>query len=98
MEKSLGGSRPLLSGTAAEIQQQFAGLAAMVAAASPALDITVKTRDVNADGVMVRIFTPEVAAGGKKLPVGVYYHGGGYLLGNLDSEDGWCRFIAKVRS
>jgi versiconal hemiacetal acetate esterase len=33
---------------------------------------------------------------GKKLPVGVYYHGGGYLVGNLDSEDAWCRVIAKA--
>ena len=25
----------------------------------------------------------------------MYYHGGGYLVGNLDSEDAWCRVIAK---
>jgi len=54
----------------------------------------VKTRDESADGVAVRIYTPEAAAG-KKLPVGVYYHGGAYLLGNLDTEDAWCRYFAK---
>jgi hypothetical protein len=43
----------------------------------------------------VRVYTPPAAAEGKKLPIGVYYHGGGYLVGNLDSEDAWCRVIAK---
>jgi versiconal hemiacetal acetate esterase len=39
-------------------------------------------------------YTPE-GIEGKKLPLGVYYHGGGWVLGNLDGEDAWCRYIAK---
>ncbi len=66
----------------------------MLAAQAPPLDTSVETRDETADGVPVRIYTPPGVAG-KKLPLVVYIHGGGYLLGNLDTEDPWCRFIAK---
>lgn len=66
----------------------------MLAGLSPPPDLTVKTRDTSGNGVPVRIYTPE-GAEGKSLPVGVYYHGGGYVLGNLDSEDALCRYIAK---
>jgi acetyl esterase/lipase len=30
-----------------------------------------------------------------KLPVGVYYHGGGFVLGNLETEDADCRYFAQ---
>jgi versiconal hemiacetal acetate esterase len=66
----------------------------MLAGLSPPPDVSVKTRDGTGNGIPVRIYTPE-AAEGKALPVGVYYHGGGYVLGNLDTEDAWCRYIAK---
>ena len=75
------------------MEEQFNGLGAMIAAQSPPPDASVNTRDETADGVPVRIYSPQGATG--ELPVGVYYHGGGYVLGNLDSEDGWCRYIAK---
>jgi versiconal hemiacetal acetate esterase len=65
----------------------------MVAANSPPPDPSVDTRDDTVDGVSVRIYTPQGSSG--KLPVGVYYHGGGYVVGNLDSEDAWCRYISK---
>jgi acetyl esterase len=35
------------------------------------------------------------AVGGKDLPIIVFYHGGGWVLGNLDSHDPVCRAIAK---
>lgn len=46
--------------------------------------------------VTVHIYTPtNPNSAGQKLPVGVYYHGGGYISGNLDFEDAICRFIAE---
>ena len=92
-EKVLG-QRPLMSGSPQDIVEQFNGLGAALAAQAPPPDASVQTRDETADGVPVRIYTPP-AASGKKLPIGVYYHGGGYLVGSLDSEDAWCRAIAK---
>ena len=41
--------------------------------------------------VPVRLYYPSVEKG---LPVLVYFHGGGFVLGNLDSHDSLCRKIA----
>jgi len=92
-EKALG-QRPILTGSPQDLLDQYAALGAMLAAQAPPPDTSVETRDETADGVPVRIYTPPGATG-KKLPLAVYFHGGGYLLGNLDAEDPWCRFIAK---
>ncbi|CZS89361.1 related to Putative sterigmatocystin biosynthesis lipase/esterase STCI [Rhynchosporium agropyri] len=92
-EKVLG-SRPLLSGSPQDIIDQFNGLGAALAAQAPPPDTSVITENTNADGVPVRIYTPPSATG-KKLPVGVYYHGGGWLVGSIDAEDAWCRVISK---
>jgi versiconal hemiacetal acetate esterase len=88
------GKRPVIRGSAQSMIEQFNGLVAALAAEAPALDTSIQTRDEIADGVAVRIYTPP-AAEGKKLHVGVFYHGGGYLVGDLNSEDGWCRAFAK---
>lgn len=74
--------------------EQFNGLVTLIASQSPPPDTSVESRDETVDGVPVRIYTPP-GAQGKKLPLGVYYHGGGYLVGNLDVEDAWCRYISK---
>ncbi len=44
--------------------------------------------------VPLRIYTP-VAAGGEALPTLVFYHGGGYVIGDLDTHDGLCRMFAN---
>lgn len=92
-EKALG-QRPILAGSAQDIIDQYAALGAVLAAQSPPPDTSVETRNESADGVPVRIYTPPGAAG-KKLPLAVYLHGGGYLVGDLNTEDPWCRLIAK---
>lgn len=43
--------------------------------------------------IPVRLYTP-VAAGGAPLPVLVYFHGGGWVIGDLDSHDAACRTLA----
>lgn len=92
LEKHLG-SRPLLSGSPADLLEQFNTLGAALAAQSPPPDPSVESRDEVADGVPVRIYKPKDAS--SKLPLGVYFHGGGYVVGNLDSEDAWLRIFAK---
>jgi hypothetical protein len=42
----------------------------------------------------VRIYAPKEVSS-TKLPVGLYYHGGGYVSGNLDLEDPICRIISE---
>lgn len=94
-EKVLG-QRPILGGSVESIIEAFNALGAALAAQAPPPDTSIQTKDESADGVPVRIYTPPPASAGKELPVGVYYHGGGYLVGSLDSEDAWCRVIAKA--
>lgn len=43
--------------------------------------------------IPVRIYTPE---GQTPLPVLVFYHGGGWVIGSLESHDGLCRALARA--
>ena len=43
--------------------------------------------------IRARLYFP-VAAGGEGLPALVYFHGGGFVMGDLDTHDGLCRLIA----
>ncbi|WP_424183895.1 alpha/beta hydrolase [Actinokineospora sp. G85] len=52
----------------------------------------VTVRGVNADGVPARLYTP--AGVGEDAPLLVFYHGGGWVVGSLDSHDNTCRFLA----
>lgn len=45
--------------------------------------------------IPVRIYTPVDAAAGP-LPVLVYFHGGGWVVGDLDSHDAVCRSLANA--
>ncbi len=45
--------------------------------------------------IPVRIITP-LGAGPEALPVVVYFHGGGWVLGNIESHESICRAIANV--
>lgn len=93
-EKVLG-HRPILGESPESIIEAFNALGAALAAQAPPPDTSVSHRDTTANSVPVRIYTPPNTSSSTKLPVGVYYHGGGYLVGSLDSEDAWCRFICK---
>ncbi|MFH1269130.1 MAG: alpha/beta hydrolase [Planctomycetota bacterium] len=46
-----------------------------------------------AGDVPVRIYTPHDS---KPLPVFVYYHGGGFVLGDVPTHDAYCTAIAKA--
>ncbi len=57
----------------------------------------VEDRKIPAPGGMlrIRIITPQ-AAGASPLPVVVYFHGGGWVLGNIESHEGICRSVANA--
>ena len=58
----------------------------------------VETRElsvpVKGGSIAVRAYAPEGASG--TLPGLVYFHGGGWVIGDLDSHDGLCRRLAHL--
>ena len=54
-------------------------------------------REIDGPGgqIPIRIYTPRELGSGEKLPVLVWYHGGGYVIGDLDTHDSACRALAN---
>jgi acetyl esterase len=46
--------------------------------------------------VPARLYVPGGLPGGAPVPLTVYFHGGGWMIGDLDSHDGVCRFLAAA--
>ncbi|KAF5618971.1 lipase esterase [Fusarium tjaetaba] len=93
-EESLGGVRPVLKGSAEAMREQFSGLGALLASQAPPFpENKLRVSNGEVSGVAYRTYAP-LNSEAKKLPIGVFYHSGGFVLGNLDSEDGFCRYIA----
>jgi acetyl esterase len=56
-----------------------------------------EVRDLQGDGLPMRLVTPHRPAGlpmDTPLPLLVYYHGGGWVIGDLDTHDVLCRSLA----
>jgi acetyl esterase len=49
---------------------------------------------VKGGAVRARVYKPAERSGDSALPVVVFYHGGGFVLGSLRSHDGECRAIS----
>lgn len=76
-------------GFGADDLEQKRRLARDAAAAEPREDVE-RVEDVDADGVPCRLFRPEGATG-----VIVHLHGGGFVLGDVDTHDAQSRRIAN---
>ncbi|KAF5579389.1 sterigmatocystin biosynthesis lipase esterase STCI [Fusarium pseudocircinatum] len=97
-EESLGGVRPVLKGSAEEMREQFSGLGSLLATKAPPFpENKLKISDGEVGGVAYRSYMP-LNSEAKNLPIGIFYHSGGFVLGNLDSENGFCRYIALKAS
>jgi len=58
----------------------------------PSTEAVHEIRDVSAGGVPSRLYRPSAD---KNLGLLVYYHGGGWVIGGLDSHDAICRSLAN---
>ncbi len=65
----------------------------------PAAQPVAESRDTAVPGphgnIPVRLYRPDGTTASDRLPARIYYHGGGWLLGDLDSHDGVCRRFAN---
>jgi len=77
-------------------RQELAELLAAAPPAPPIGDLTVQDRTIpgpdGAPDVAVRVYTPRGATG--VLPGLLYIHGGGFVVGSVEQEDGTARAIA----
>ena len=91
------GGKPLEESTPAEVRASRAENAkAMAELAGPEQPVSrVENRTIPGLGgpIPIRVYWPST---GKKLPVFVYCHGGGWVFGNIDSVDRVCRALANA--
>ena len=80
-----------------EVDQARASMNAMVAMMGPGEDVAeVSDRTIDAAGqeLPVRIYRP-AGVGAGPAPALVFYHGGGFVIGGLDTHDRDCRALAN---
>lgn len=53
-------------------------------------DITIKRRVTDGPSILLRAFTPKGEIPTDGWPVMLYFHGGGWVLGNIDTENVVC--------
>ncbi|KAF2404502.1 hypothetical protein EJ06DRAFT_541041 [Trichodelitschia bisporula] len=96
-EKELG-QRPLLKGGLEAVFKAWAALGGALVSkyTFPAPDPSVNTKDQTLpnSSLKIRIYTPKGYDSSNPKPVGLYIHGGGWAMGDLDADDATCRAIA----
>ncbi|KAH7378188.1 carboxylesterase [Cadophora sp. MPI-SDFR-AT-0126] len=95
LEKASGG-RVVLHGSVQNIRDMDASSAALCASLLPPPSDATTSVDGEVEGIKYRIYTPRDASKlGGPLPVAIWTHGGGWVTGNLDSDDLLCRIVAE---
>jgi acetyl esterase len=96
-QMAAGGGPPLEQMTPQEIRAERAAHAADMAALAGPLQEVARVENWSIPGparsIPIRVYWPEERKG---LPALVYYHGGGWVMGSLDSVDRTCRALANA--
>jgi acetyl esterase len=92
------GAKPLHEMLITEARRQYdastLALDSLAMAVASVRPIRIPCRDGNE--IDARLYAPDVPAGEFPLPALLYFHGGGYCVGSLDSHDSLCRAIAAL--
>lgn len=91
------GGKPMEESSPAEIRasraQNAAAMAELAGPEQPVARVQNRTIPGPAEPIPIRVYW---SAAGKKLPVFVYFHGGGWVFGNIDTVDRVCRALANA--
>jgi acetyl esterase len=96
-EAAGGGS--VIAGKGIDQARQENRLGAEAVSARPPIPMArVEARQVPgpAGTLPARFYVPKNMPGGEPAPLLVYFHGGGWVVGDLDTHDGVCRFLAAA--
>src|ERR1700682_6606544 len=75
-----------------DIRQQMRAQLALFGEPEPIAHIEDHTIPGPQGAIPLRIFTPD---GSGSFPLLVFFHGGGWVIGDLDTHDGLCRSLAN---
>ncbi len=92
-QRAAAGVRPVNELTPAAAREQSVRLNALAGPGEPVETVEDRTIELADRSIPIRIYT---WPSGPPLPVLVYFHGGGWVTGNLDSDDLRCRFFANA--
>lgn len=94
--------RPLLEGgdepPPADVEIARAGYRALTDTRAGLREPVAQVRELEADGVAVRVYVPALEEGGNERsarPAILFLHGGGWVVGDLDGVDALCRALAN---
>jgi acetyl esterase len=88
---------PLSSRTPADAREDLRHAVAVVAGAPVALAGIRETTVAGAAGPLpARLYVPDDSQAAAQGPLVVYYHGGGWVAGDIDTHDQPCRLLAKT--
>jgi acetyl esterase len=79
-----------------EARANFEALFAGLGPREPVASVAEHSIPVAGTAIPARSYRPHGSAAGEALPLVVYFHGGGWLLGSVDSHDGVCRSLANA--
>jgi acetyl esterase len=76
-----------------QLRQAMAAMPGSVGPVEEVARVEDRTLPGPAGEIPVRIYAPSQA---RRLPALVYFHGGGFVIGSLDTHDGTCRSLANA--
>lgn len=85
----------VMHGTAEELRAQYDQLVALLLPQFPPPSDAVESKDGEVDGIKYRVYVPKEASKQGPLPVAIWTHGGGWVTGDINSDDLLCRVIAE---
>ncbi len=94
-QRTAAGARPVNELSVAAAREQSIRLNALAAPGEPVETVEDRTIELADRSIPIRIYTRR---SGPPLPILVYFHGGGWVTGSLDSDDFRCRFLANAGS
>ena len=74
-------------------REEFEAASEALKAGAPSLPMERLTLELAGRRLPARLYRPDPV---RPLPVMLYFHGGGYVVGSLDSHDGLCRTLADA--
>jgi acetyl esterase len=88
-----GGEVRLEEMSPAEARDAFAGMSLLDGEPVAIAAVRDLVAEINARDVALRLYRPDAEA---RPPVIVYFHGGGWVIGDLDTHDNTCRRLARA--